>query len=115
MSAAVPPTLVLGMHRSGTSYLAEVVQALGVKLGEHLVGAQKGNPRGHFEDREVLVFHEALLDRRTAGQPRAFDPGMMVTAPSSGMPGLTKATCPSLAPLATMKRSTPPASSSRCR
>ena len=78
------PILILGMHRSGTSYLASLVRALGVDLGAELVGPQRGNPRGHFEDRAILSFHERLLQSRLEGQPRAFDPGMMIARPIEG-------------------------------
>lgn len=74
-----PPILVLGMHRSGTSYLASRLQAMGLDLGKDLVGAQPGNPRGHFEDRSVLAFHEKLIADRRSPAGWAFDREMMVT------------------------------------
>jgi hypothetical protein len=52
------------MHRSGTSYLASVLAAIGVGMGEHLLAADAGNPRGYFEDVSVLAFHKKLLARR---------------------------------------------------
>jgi len=72
------PVLVLGMHRSGTSYLASVLAALGVSMGEELLPADAGNPRGYFEDLSVLAFHKKLLSNRMpAGQTRAdFLPGV---------------------------------------
>ncbi len=73
--------LILGMHRSGTSYLASRLQALGVDVGADLVGAQPGNPRGHFEDRAVLRFHESLIASRRGEQGWAFDRNMMVAEP----------------------------------
>lgn len=73
------PVLILGMHRSGTSYLASRLQALGVDVGQDLVGAQPGNPRGHFEDRDVLRFHESLIASRRGSGGWAFDCEMMVT------------------------------------
>lgn len=77
--AASQPVLILGMHRSGTSYLANRLQALGVDLGTDLVGPQPGNPRGHFEDRSILAFHEALIAARRSAAGWAFDDHMMVT------------------------------------
>jgi hypothetical protein len=53
--------VVTGMHRSGTSLVASVMERAGVALGPDLLGAGIGNPRGHFEDREILDLHEALL------------------------------------------------------
>ena len=58
--------LVLGMHRSGTSLVTEILNTVGLWIGaeQHLIGASDGNPRGHFEllagvefDNEVL--HQA--------------------------------------------------------
>lgn len=77
------PLLILGMHRSGTSYLARLMQALGVHIGDDLVGPQKGNPRGHFEALSLLTFHQKLLAARVDESRRAFDDGMLVQAPLS--------------------------------
>lgn len=74
MSEAV---LILGMHRSGTSYLANCLQQLGVHIGERLIGAQAGNPRGHYEAESVMEFHRAALLRRAAPTGWAFDDGML--------------------------------------
>lgn len=73
--------LILGMHRSGTSYLARLMQSLGVFIGDELVGPQKGNPRGHFEARPMLAFHERLIQARLGPERRAFDDGMLVQEP----------------------------------
>jgi hypothetical protein len=56
--------IITGMHRSGTSFTANLLQKAGVNIGTDLLGAWKGNPRGHFEDVEFLDFHETLLRRR---------------------------------------------------
>ena len=72
------PLLVLGMHRSGTSYLARLVQSMGVFIGDELVGPQEGNPRGHFEAVSVLEFHQHLIASRLGPERRAFDDGMLV-------------------------------------
>ena len=77
------PILILGMHRSGTSFLANLMQSLGVFIGDDLVGAQKGNPRGHFEARPMLEFHQRLIAARTSGKRKAFDEDMLVQEPLS--------------------------------
>ena len=82
--AADQPILILGMHRSGTSYLARLMQSLGVFIGEDLVGPQKGNPRGHFEARPMLEFHQRLIRERDRTERRAFDDGMLVQEDLSG-------------------------------
>jgi hypothetical protein len=38
---------------------------MGVKMGEELLAADAGNPRGYFEDVSVLAFHKKLLARRS--------------------------------------------------
>jgi regulator of replication initiation timing len=73
--------LILGMHRSGTSYLARLLQESGVFIGDRLVGPQRGNPRGHFEAEEFLAFHQRLIQERRKDERRAFDEDLLVQAP----------------------------------
>jgi len=42
--------IVLGMHRSGTSAVANVLHHLGVSMGDNLFPANRWNPRGYYED-----------------------------------------------------------------
>lgn len=58
--------VVLGMHRSGTSALAGALSLLGVDFGTDLIGANDGNPRGHFELTAAVELNDVLL-RRTFG------------------------------------------------
>jgi hypothetical protein len=53
--------VVLGMHRSGTSALARIVNFLGAALPRHLVPASPSNPRGHWESAPLVALHEELL------------------------------------------------------
>jgi len=53
--------IVLGMHRSGTSLTAGILNALGVHLGEKLIGATASNPIGHFENAEFVELNDILL------------------------------------------------------
>lgn len=53
--------LVLGMHRSGTSALAGVLEKLGVYLGSELMQASNSNAKGHFENNQLYKVNEALL------------------------------------------------------
>jgi hypothetical protein len=57
------PVIVLGMHRSGTSAMARLVQELGMSLGTNLLGATDGNIYGHFEDAAFIRFHDELIAR----------------------------------------------------
>jgi glycosyltransferase involved in cell wall biosynthesis len=53
--------VVLGMHRSGTSAIARGLQVLGASLGDALLPAGFDNPKGFWEDRDILRINEALL------------------------------------------------------
>ena len=53
--------LVLGMHRSGTSALTRGLRVLGVDLGENAVKALPCNPKGFFEDEDIVTCDMALL------------------------------------------------------
>ncbi len=53
--------LIAGMHRCGTSYTANIVQTLGIPIGDELIGATPSNTKGHFEDKEILELHERML------------------------------------------------------
>jgi hypothetical protein len=61
-NAGYPPALVIGgMHRSGTSLTASIIAAAGIHLGDDLMAAGTGNPRGHFEDLEFYHLHQRIL------------------------------------------------------
>lgn len=66
--------LVLGPHRSGTSCVTELVQALGFQLGRDVLGARPDNPRGLWENAAVVAANEALLARAGSAW---FDPGFL--------------------------------------
>jgi len=67
--------LILGMHRSGTSLLSGLINALGVSVGESLHPADIHNPAGYFEDRECVDIQERML--RALGQPWSEENGML--------------------------------------
>ena len=53
--------LISGMHRSGTSALARVVDLLGATLPEPLVPPSLGNELGHWEPAEVVEMNDRAL------------------------------------------------------
>lgn len=55
--------LILGMHRSGTSLLTNFLHKAGLNIGSNLLGSGVGNDKGHFEDLDILRFHNAILHR----------------------------------------------------
>jgi hypothetical protein len=58
-----PILLVLGMHRSGTSFVSGILDEAGFSLGEDLVGASESNPGGHFESRRCIGINDLILQR----------------------------------------------------
>jgi hypothetical protein len=54
---------IVGMHRSGTSMIARLLNICGLELGpkERLLKADKANPLGHFEHRGFLDIDRKLL------------------------------------------------------
>jgi len=58
-----PPLIMIGMHRSGTSLAASLLESSGVHVGERLMEANWSNPRGHFEDMDFVELHRGALVR----------------------------------------------------
>jgi len=55
-------TLILtGMHRSGTSLMASLVQAMGIHVGDRLLAGDTFNAPGYFEDEDFLDFQRRVL------------------------------------------------------
>ena len=61
------PTIVciVGMHRSGTSLVAQLLHALGLDLGpeEHLMRPSPANPTGHWENEPITELNDDILTR----------------------------------------------------
>lgn len=53
--------LVTGMHRSGTSVAARAVMACGYAMGPNLMPGSRDNPKGFFEDLELVAINDALM------------------------------------------------------
>ncbi len=66
---------ILGMHRSGTSLLASLVEVLGIDVGDELYPPDVNNPRGYFEDRACVDIQERIL--HTLGLPWHEEKGML--------------------------------------
>ena len=54
-------TVVLGMHRSGTSAVTRGLAVLGIELGNNLMPAQVDNETGFWEDLDIYSFNNDLL------------------------------------------------------
>ena len=57
---SAPIFIVLGMHRSGTSLCASMLNCLGVNIAED-IGVGNGNDRGHFERWDLVEIHDKIL------------------------------------------------------
>jgi len=55
--------MVLGMHRSGTSAITKGLEVLGVTLGDNLLPPKDDNPKGFFEDRDLVNLNERVLEK----------------------------------------------------
>lgn len=58
------PLCITGMHRSGTSMIANILHECGLDLGpaEDLLPANVGNPEGYWESRSFLRLNDAILN-----------------------------------------------------
>jgi len=54
--------LLLGAHRSGTSLLNGCLNQLGYFNGDALIPANPGNPKGYFEDENVIGINDSILN-----------------------------------------------------
>lgn len=57
------PIIVLGMHRSGTSVVTSLLQGMGAYTGppSRDIGASEENPKGFFEQRDVVDLNTSIL------------------------------------------------------
>ena len=56
-----PVLIITGMHRSGTSLTASLLQSAGIDVGQKLFGEDRGNLKGHFENLDFMNFHQDVL------------------------------------------------------
>ena len=57
------PFIVLGLHRSGTSLVANVLRCLNVKMGDRFPRTNRHNPRGYWEDTDFIRLNVRILKR----------------------------------------------------
>ena len=53
--------IITGMHRSGTSLTASLLQSAGLNIGKDLMSASQGNAKGYFENINFVDFHQRVL------------------------------------------------------
>ncbi len=67
------PLVISGFHRSGTSLTSNLFSNAGLHIGKELLGAAPSNPYGHFEDVEVVAFHDRILKKSGSYWQDSFD------------------------------------------
>lgn len=72
------PLIVLGMHRSGTSFLTGSLQLAGLDLGKHSTW-NPHNRKGNRENGDIVAFHDAVLAARGAAWDRPPDAAVVWT------------------------------------
>jgi hypothetical protein len=88
-STRVPGVFVLGMHRSGTSVMAGVLDRLGLDGGprESMVMADQFNSDGYWEQQPLVAMHDRLLYRlggfASAPPARASQPELVRRLPDA--------------------------------
>ena len=55
--------IIAGMHRSGTSLTANILQESGLYIGKNLLNSSVHNQKGFFEDIDFLKFHIDILGK----------------------------------------------------
>jgi len=55
--------IIIGMHRSGTSLTASLLQKSGLDIGQNLLAPDKANTNGHFENIDFFYFHVNTLQK----------------------------------------------------
>lgn len=61
MSGENKVLIILGMHRSGTSLMAQWMHKCGLFLGHRLMTGNEHNAEGHYEDLDFHDFHEEIF------------------------------------------------------
>ncbi|HEV2363411.1 MAG TPA: sulfotransferase [Caulobacteraceae bacterium] len=54
--------LVVGMHRSGTSGVTRTLHNLGADVPQNLIEAERDNPDGFWESRDIVKAHDRFLE-----------------------------------------------------
>lgn len=73
MNQDTKTVIVLGMHRSGISVTASVLDALGVNMGDSIDNPSITNVTGHFEDKDFVSVNKQILKRNDGSWNRPPD------------------------------------------
>ena len=67
--------VILGMHRSGTSLITKSIELLGYTLGDNLMPSGVDNPKGFWEDLDIVQFNDKLLASNQTSWDSLLDSG----------------------------------------
>ena len=67
--------VILGMHRSGTSLVTKSIELLGYTLGDNLMPSGVDNPKGFWEDLDIVQFNDKLLASNQTSWDSLLDSG----------------------------------------
>ena len=67
--------VILGMHRSGTSLITKSIELLGYTLGDNLMPSGVDNPKGFWEDLDIVRFNDKLLASNQTSWDSLLDSG----------------------------------------
>ena len=67
--AFVPPLIVTGMARSGTSAATRLLQSAGLDVGDELIPANDDNKVGFYEDVSFVEFNQEVIAAGLAAEP----------------------------------------------
>ena len=56
------PDIVLGMHRSGTSAVANILHCIGISMGQKFLEADQFNPDGYYEDEAFVGINKGIIE-----------------------------------------------------
>lgn len=84
MNEATPLVVIFGMHRSGTSYVAQVLNSAGFNLGDDVLrDGESDNLCGHWESQSVIQINDGILD--VSGGSWCKPPSRLLSAVTTGV------------------------------
>ena len=71
--------VVLGVGRSGTSLAMQALETLGVRISENMIPPNVSNPKGFYEDADIVEIHKHLLSTLTPNASMPLQEGWLNT------------------------------------
>ncbi|UEQ05714.1 hypothetical protein LMS44_07565 [Halomonas profundus] len=71
--------VVLGVGRSGTSLAMQALETLGIRVSENIIPPNVSNPKGFYEDADIVEIHKQLLNTLTPSPAMPLQEGWINT------------------------------------